>query len=239
MSDLRNLVKKNVQDLRERLSLACARAGRDEDSVKLVAVTKTVDAPTARILHEHGVREFGENRVQRAEEKVSALSDLDIRWHMIGHLQRNKAKKAVQLFSMIHSIDSVRLATAVNEQSIKSATVTDVLIQVNVSGEESKFGLPPDQLLPLLKEASGMEGVRIKGLMTMAPFYDDPEECRPCFRALRELRDDAAGAGIENVEMTHLSMGMTSDFEVAIEEGADIIRVGSALFRGIVPATQH
>jgi len=239
MSDVAALLRNNLEGVQDCIRTACRKAGRAEDAVTLVAVTKTVDAATARMLHELGVRELGENRVAQAEEKAAALSDLDVRWHMIGHLQRNKVKKALPLFALIPSVDSLRLAKAIDEQAQKRGASADVLIQANTSGEESKFGLPPEEGLSLLKAASGMRGLRVKGLMTMAPFYDDPEDCRPCFRALRELRDEIAKAGMENVEMRHLSMGMTNDFEVAIEEGADIIRVGSALFRGIVPATQH
>ncbi|MEW6358583.1 MAG: YggS family pyridoxal phosphate-dependent enzyme [Planctomycetota bacterium] len=239
MGDVAALLKENLANVRGRMSAACQRAGRPADSVALVAVTKTVDAATARMLYDLGVRDFGENRVPQAEEKAAALSGLDIRWHMIGHLQRNKVKKALPLFGMIHSVDSLRLAKEIDKEAQKRGSAIDVLIQANTSGEESKFGLAPGDALPLVKEAAGMAGLRVRGLMTMAPFYDNPEDCRPCFRALRELRDEIAKAGIENVEMKHLSMGMTNDFEVAIEEGADIVRVGSALFRGIVPATQH
>jgi len=234
--DIRKLVENNLADVRRRIAEACERAGRAADEVTLVAVTKTVEVDVIRMLHELGVRDFGENRVAQAEERIAALSDLDARWHMIGHLQRNKAKKAVPLFPVIHSIDSLRLARAVSEQAAKQGRVAEGLIQVNTSGEESKFGLEPDEVRAVHKETGGLEGLRVVGLMTMAPFYDDPEQCRPCFRALRELRDELAG---EDASLTHLSMGMTNDFEVAIEEGADLIRVGSALFHGIVPATQH
>ncbi|NOZ20120.1 MAG: YggS family pyridoxal phosphate-dependent enzyme [Planctomycetes bacterium] len=239
MSDIAARLKENLADVRERMSAACRGAGRPDDAVTLVAVTKTVDAATTRMLYDLGVRELGENRTSQAEEKAAALSDLDIRWHMIGHLQRNKVKKALPIFGMIHSVDSLRLAREIDKEARKRGMIMDVLIQANTSGEESKFGLAPEEALSLVKEAAGMAGLRVKGLMTMAPFYDNPEDCRPCFRALRELRDETAKAGIEKIDMKYLSMGMTNDFEIAIEEGADIVRVGSALFRGIVPATQH
>lgn len=239
MTDPRELVQKNLEDVRRRMAAACLRRGRPQDSVTLVAVTKTVDAAAARALYDLGVRDFGENRIQQAEEKIAALSGLDIRWHMIGHLQRNKARDVVQRFAMIHSVDSLRIAEAIAEQARKRQTVARVLIQVNVSGEETKSGIASEEAGGMARDVARLDGLRLEGLMTMAPFCEDPEDCRPCFRRLRELRDEIAAAGIEGAEMKHLSMGMTNDFEVAIEEGADLIRVGSALFHGIIPPTPH
>ncbi|MBM4048589.1 MAG: YggS family pyridoxal phosphate-dependent enzyme, partial [Planctomycetes bacterium] len=221
----------NLAGVRARMAAACARAGRATESVRLVAVTKTVSPDAARALFELGVPDLGENRVQQAEEKVAALSGLGIRWHMIGHLQRNKVKKAVEIFEMIHSVDSFRLAEEINKQCERRNRPMPVLIEVNVSGEATKSGVAPGQLRELVTRAAQLPFVRVQGLMTMAPIAQNPEDVRPVFRRLRELRDELAS--VPNAELKELSMGMTQDFEVAIEEGATMIRVGTALFQGL------
>jgi len=228
---MKETIERNLAAVRAGMAAACARAGRTTESVRLVAVTKTVSPDAARALFEMGVPDLGENRVQQAEEKVAALPGLGIRWHMIGHLQRNKVKKAVEIFEMIHSVDSFRLAEEINKHCERRNRPMPVLIEVNVSGEATKSGVAPDQLRELVTRAAQLPFVRVQGLMTMAPLVQNPEDVRPVFRRLRELRDELAS--VPNVELKELSMGMTQDFEVAIEEGATMIRVGTALFQGL------
>lgn len=223
----------NLREVRERIADACGRAGRGPDDVRLVAVTKTVDAGAARALVELGVTDIGENRVQEAQRKHEALSDLEVTWHMIGHLQRNKVKYAFRIFTLIHSVDSLRLGRAISKRGEFEGRTMPVLVQVNVSGEESKHGLPADSAADAIREMAGLPRLAVRGLMTMAPFVDDAETVRPVFARLRELSEQVAGLDLPGVEITDLSMGMTQDYEVAVEEGATLVRIGSALFRGV------
>jgi pyridoxal phosphate enzyme (YggS family) len=225
MSDIRY----NLQKIEERIRLACLRANRDPGEVKIVAVTKTV--PPERIQEgiEAGISALGENRVQEAQTKYPIIGDA-VQWHMIGHLQTNKVKKAVEIFHLIHSVDSLRLAERINKCALDIGKIQDILIQVNVSGEESKFGLVPEALEDILEEVSHLPGIRVRGLMTIAPMIHDPEAARPYFVKLRELAKGAAEAKISGITMDYLSMGMSGDFEVAVEEGANIVRVGTAIF---------
>lgn len=220
-------IRRNLESVRARISSAAARAGRRAEEVTLVAVTKTVGPEEVRALHDLGVRDFGENRVQELLRKQEALAGLDLRWHLIGHLQTNKVRKVVGGVALMHSLDSIRLAEALDREAAARQATLDCLAEVNVSGEETKGGVSPDWLGPLLDAAAGMAHLRVAGLMTMAPLADDPQTTRPVFRRLRDLRDRHAGA---HPQLTRLSMGMTRDFDVAIEEGADLIRVGTALF---------
>ena len=224
-------IQRNLEALKERISAAAKRSGRASEAVRMVAVTKTVGIEDARGLYEAGVRDLGENRIQEARRKMSALDDLDIAWHMIGHLQTNKANKVAGMFALIHSVDSLRLAQALNTAGERLDAVTEILMQINVSGEESKSGFKPDQFAEALDAIDDLPRLKVSGLMTMAPFVDDPEEARPVFAGLREVRDRYKENTPLNVALDYLSMGMTQDFEVAIEEGADIIRIGTALFR--------
>ena len=225
-------LRRNLDDVRQRMAAACERAGRKRDDVLLVAVTKTVGAGTVRALQELGTTDVGENRVQEARTKSESLGGtLGLRWHMIGHLQTNKARHALRLFELIHSLDSARLAAEIDRRSEQTGRVVPILVQCNTSGEESKFGVPPDGLAALLDAVAPLEHLRVEGLMTMAPFVDDPEATRPVFAALRELAEGARAA--TGLPLPHLSMGMTQDFEVAIEEGATLVRIGSALYRGL------
>ena len=207
------------------------RAGRSPDGVKLIAVTKTVEIEKIQEAVDIGLRIFGENRVQEAQKKVpclkSGVSDSGIEWHLIGHLQQNKAKYAVRLFDLIHTIDSVELAEEINRQAEKIDKIQKALVQIKLSGEETKHGVSEEDFLSLLKRVKGMKNIQLKGLMAIPPFFDDPEKTRPYFRRLRELRDKAEKAGCE---LKELSMGMSNDFEVAIEEGATMVRIGTALF---------
>ena len=218
-----------LQEVEKRIAAACKRSGRDRSEVTLVAVSKTKPVEDIRAFYDLGLRQFGENRPQELRDKTDALPP-DTIWHMIGHLQRNKVKYVVGRAALIHSVDSLPLAEAISQEALKRQRVADVLIEVNVAGEESKFGLSGEECLLFVREAAKLPGLRICGLMTIAPFVDDPEENRPVFRALKQLSVDIARENIDNVTMYVLSMGMTNDYEVAIEEGATIVRIGTALF---------
>jgi len=214
-------IETNIREVQRRIARACERSHRLPEEITLVAVTKGVGAQAIRTAFDCGIRNFGENRVQEAEDKIAQLSDLkpDVTWHMVGHLQSNKARRAVDLFDIIHSIDSVRLAEVLNRRVEKPLPV---LLEVNVSGEATKGGFSVGEIALAVNEIRQMPNLQVMGLMTVAPFVADPEEVRPVFRKLRELRDSL---GLE-----HLSMGMTDDFEVAIEEGATMLRIGRAIF---------
>ena len=219
----------NIEKIKQRIAAACARAGRDPHSVALMAVTKTVT--TERILQavDAGVTLLGENYVQEAREKHELLGGR-ARMHLIGHLQTNKAKYAVRLFDCVHSVDRLELAQELDRRAKAVNRTVDILIEVNVSGEETKNGVSPAQARELIGRIAGLENLSVRGLMTMAPYSDDPETSRPYFQALRNLRDDIVREGIPRVRMEELSMGMTDDFEVAIEEGSTIVRIGRAIF---------
>ena len=224
-------LEKNLQSITARIAAACERARRSPDDVTLVAVTKTVTTEVVRELVALRVRDIGENRIQEAAHKRTAIPDQSVRWHMIGHLQSNKVKDALKLFNLIHSIDSVHLAEALEARAAFQNIRAPILIQVNVSGEESKYGFPRETAITQVRRIAEFPHISIQGLMTMAPLVEDAESVRPVFRALREIRDEIASLGLPDVEMRHLSMGMTQDFEVAIEEGATLVRIGTALFR--------
>src|SRR5208283_2588448 len=208
----------NTSVILKKMSHAATCAGRSPDGVKLIAVTKTVGIEKIKEAVDIGLRIFGENRVQEAQRKIpgleSVVSDPGLEWHLIGHLQKNKAKYAVGLFGLIHTIDSVELAEEVNRQAEKIDKIQKVLVQVKLSGEETKHGVSEEDLLTLLKRVTGMKNLQLKGLMTMPPFFEDPEKTRPYFRQLRELSDEARKEGCD---LTELSMGMSHDFEAAIE----------------------
>ncbi len=208
-----------------RIAEAAIRSGRDPGAVRLIAVTKTVGLETVRRAAALGIEDFGENRVQDAAEKVAAMPGL--RWHFIGHLQSNKVKEVLPAYALIHSLDRLSLAEALQDQAKKVRSPAEVLIQVNVSGEQSKFGLAPGELPVFLEKIAAFDQVKVKGLMTMAPYLEDPEETRSYFRQLRLLRDANQKVGLS---LPELSMGMTNDFLVAVEEGATMVRIGSALF---------
>jgi hypothetical protein len=192
-------------------------------------VTKTVDPFRIQEALDAGVHVLGENRVQEARDKMQRIGG-GAQWHLIGHLQRNKVRQAVALFEMIHSVDSVRLAEALDGESRRQGKVMPVLLQVNVSGEASKFGVGEAEVPGLVRALAGMENLSLQGLMTIPPYSEHPEDARPDYRRLRELRDGLAELGLPGMELPHLSMGMTQDFEVAVEEGATMVRIGTALF---------
>jgi len=219
----------NLQLIRERLAAAARRAGREPDSVRLVAVSKTVDLERLREAVAAGQREFGENYLQEAKGKIAALGE-GLVWHFIGHLQRNKAKAAVELFHLIHSVDRLPLAEALDAAAARLGKVQDILLQVNLAGEETKSGVAPEALPALWEEVSRLPHLRVRGLMTMPPWLPDPEAVRPYFRSLRELRDRLRATYPPAAGLTELSMGMTGDFEAAVEEGATLVRIGTAIF---------
>ena len=219
-----NMVIENLTKVRGRIREAALRVGRDPHSVTLVAVTKQAEIDGVREAIEFGVTDIGENRVKDAAQKRELLDSHILNWHMIGHLQSKKAKDAVRIFSVIHSVDTLKLACAIDKEAGKSGKVQDILIEVNVSGEKSKFGIAPGALGGFLKEAGHLKNINIAGVMTMAPFTDDAGRARPCFRELKKLADAH--------NLKEISMGMTQDFEVAVEEGATMVRIGSAIFRG-------
>ena len=224
-----SLISENIQSVEERIRAACARAGRSRDEVTLICVTKTMPVEDLRQAYDAGQRSFGENRVQEINDKFPQLPS-DIQWHMIGHLQRNKVKYLMDKAVMIHSVDSAALAQTISKEAVKAGRVMDILLEVNAAEEESKFGLTCADVLPLVREIAPLPGIHICGLMTVAPFTDDPETNRVFFKKLRDLSVDIGRESIDNVSMHILSMGMTGDFEVAIEEGATHIRVGTAIF---------
>jgi pyridoxal phosphate enzyme (YggS family) len=223
------MIADNIHSVETRIQNACERAGRNRDDVTLICVTKTMPVEDLRQAYDAGQRCFGENRVQEINDKFPRLPD-DIKWHMIGHLQTNKVRYLMDKAVMIHSVDSAHLARAISKEAVKAGRVMDILLEVNAAGEESKFGLSREEVLPLVKDIASLPGIHICGLMTVAPFTDDPETNRVFFRNLRELAVDIDRQSIDNVSMAVLSMGMTGDFEVAIEEGATHIRVGTAIF---------
>ncbi|MHC4713767.1 MAG: YggS family pyridoxal phosphate-dependent enzyme [Planctomycetota bacterium] len=227
------LLESNYRDVMNRGEAAAARAGRPPGSWRLVAVTKTVSAEVAAALLELGARELGENRVQELVSKRAALAGRGGVWHMIGHLQRNKVRKVAGEVAFIHSVDSRRLADEIQRVAASRGVRQEVLLEINVAAEESKFGVSPQEAAVLAAEINGLGNVALAGLMTMAPIVGDPEETRPLFARLRLLGEEMATQGFFDREPFELSMGMTQDFEVAIEEGATIVRVGSALFRGL------
>ena len=223
-------VSEKIGRIRERIAAAAARAGRNPAEVRIMGVTKTVSDERIREAIAAGIEVIGENYVQEAKRKIELLGK-SVEWHLIGHLQTNKAKYAVRLFDMIHSVNRMSLAEELNRRAAAAGIFCRILIEVNLGGEESKSGAPPDEAPGLIRAiAAGMPNLSIQGLMTMAPWYDDPEKARPCFAGLRALRDRIISENIPNIAMRELSMGMTDDFEVAVEEGATIVRIGRAIF---------
>ena len=224
------LIAENIARVRERIAAACQRAGRGPEDVKLVAVTKTVPPDRIRLAYGAGLRDFGENRVQEAAAKRPALSDLTVTWHLIGHLQSNKAKPARELFHWVHSVDSLRVAEKLHQSAVCSGDRLPVLLEVNLGGEATKAGVSENEVIPLVEQISPLETLQLCGLMGIPPFFENPEHARPFFRRLRQLAREVEARGVPNVSMQELSMGMSHDFEVAIEEGATTVRVGTAIF---------
>jgi hypothetical protein len=219
-----------LEKVLERIQQSAHRCGRSVDSVHLIAVSKTMPVDVVQAAIAAGVTDLGENYIQEAREKVNALAASPVNWHFIGHLQSNKAKYAVRLFDLIHSVDSLKLARELNKYAQKIDKAQSILVQVNVAKEESKSGVYVEGTIELLKNISQLENIAVKGLMTMPPYFNAPEKVRPFFVALRRLRDQIEAEDIPNISMDELSMGMTGDFEAAIEEGATMVRIGTAIF---------
>ncbi len=223
------MIQEHLRHVEEKICQACDRSGRDRDDVTLIAVSKTKPIEDLKEAYRCGTRYFGENKVQEIMEKYPQMPG-DVKWHMIGHLQRNKVKYIVDKVAMIHSVDSLRLAQTIQTEAAKEQVTIPILLEVNVAGEESKFGLSVEEVIPLTEQISTMKNIHIQGLMTIAPYVDDPEENRWVFRELKKISVDIEEKNIDNVDMYVLSMGMTGDYEVAIEEGATMIRVGTGIF---------
>lgn len=223
------MVKENLEQVRKNIENACAKAGRNVSEVTLISVSKTKPVPMLQEAYDAGSRNFGENKVQEIMDKYEALPS-DIRWHMIGHLQRNKVKYIVDKVYLIHSVDSLRLAEEISAQAEKKQVDVDVLVEVNIAQEESKFGTDRDEAINLVEAISNLPHIHVKGLMTIAPFVENPEDNRKYFRQIKELSVDISRKNIDNISMDVLSMGMTGDYMVAIEEGATMVRVGTGIF---------
>lgn len=223
------MIRENLEEVRERIRLACERSGRRVEDVTLISVSKTKPVEMLKEAYEAGSRDFGENHVQEILEKHGQMPE-DVRWHMIGHLQKNKVRQVIDKVVLIHSVDTVGLAEQIEKEAAKRDLDIDILLEVNVAGEESKFGFCPEEVEEAVRKISLLPHVHIKGLMTIAPFVVNSEDNREVFKKLYNLYVDIRGKNIDNVSMSVLSMGMTGDYEVAIEEGATMIRVGTGIF---------
>ena len=228
------MIKDNIFKIKERIAQACSKVKRDPQEITVVAVAKGRTIDEIKEALDAGIKDIAENKVQEALLKYPHLTQQSIRWHMVGHLQTNKVKDTLKMFDLIHSLDSLHLAQETDKQAAKINKIQDILLEVNASGETSKFGLKPEETIGIIHEISEFKNINIRGLMTIAPLVDNPEESRPYFRKLRDLRDRINELTRQNRrnELNILSMGMTDDFEVAIEEGADMVRLGRAIFGG-------
>jgi len=225
-----SMISANIDRVRERIAAACGRSGRRPEEITLVAVTKTFPPERIREAVRAGISDIGENYVQELLPKREALAGEEIRWHFIGHLQSNKVRSVAAWVTMVHALESRSLARELDVRAASAGRTIDTLVEVNTTGEESKYGIAPDQVLPFVRSLEEFTRIRICGLMTIGPFLPDPEGSRPMFRLLRELRETLSRHRQQNLEPVHLSMGMTGDFEVAVEEGATLLRLGTALF---------
>lgn len=223
------MLKENLAQVEENINKACERAGRRRDDVTLIAVSKTKPVEMLQEIYDAGIRVFGENKVQELVDKYEVLP-ADIKWQMIGHLQRNKVKYIIDKVDLIHSVDSIRLAETIDKEAEKKGITANILIEVNVAKEDTKFGLMPEDVDDFVEQLANYKHIQVKGLMTIAPFVSDPEENRPIFARLRELSVDIGKKNVDNINMSVLSMGMTNDYQVAIEEGATMVRVGTGIF---------
>lgn len=223
------MIQENIRDVKEKIKAACERSGRNPDEVTLIAVSKTKPVSMLKEAYDAGCRDFGENKVQELVEKWEQMPK-DIRWHMIGHLQRNKVKYIVDKVYLIHSVDSLKLAQEISKEAVKKGITVNILIEVNVAEEESKFGITCSEVPSLIKEIAKLPGIVIKGLMTIAPYVENAEENRQYFEKLWQIYVDTIYKNIDNVYMENLSMGMTGDYEVAVTEGATYVRVGTGIF---------
>jgi len=226
------MIKDNLNLVRDKIKRAAQKAGRNTEDIVLVCVTKEADINAMREAIDSGITDIGENTIQAAAAKYKLLGPkAGIRRHFIGHLQTNKAKNAVRIFDLIHSVDSLHLAEAIQKEAEKIGKMQSILLQVNISGEDSKYGLAPKEAEGAVVAISKMKNLMLLGLMTIAPYSDTPEDSRPHFKELKNMRDKLSSRNCDNVDIKHLSMGMSGDFEVGVEEGADIVRIGSAIFK--------
>lgn len=223
------MIGDNLAHVRQNIEKACGTAGRSKETVTLIAVSKTKPVPMLMEVYNEGVREFGENKVQELVDKYEVMPK-DIKWHMIGHLQSNKVKYIIDKVSLIHSVDSLKLAEEISRQALKKQVEVSVLIEVNVAGEDTKFGVKPEDAEALIRQIAFLPGIHIRGLMTIAPYVEEAEENRQYFAKLRQISVDINNKNIDNVNMNVLSMGMTGDYMVAVEEGASYVRVGTGIF---------
>lgn len=223
-------IKENIDGILERIANVCERSGRNPEDITLIAVSKTVNADRAREAVEGGILNLGENRVQELTDKYEKLSDIDVKWHMIGHLQKNKVKYIIDKVELIHSVESVELANEIDKRAAKNNLKANILVELNIGEEESKFGIGEENVYDFIKSLEQFENINVLGIMTVAPFAEAPEEIRWVFKKMKVIFDKLSSMNIKNSNMKFLSMGMTNDFEIAIEEGANIIRIGTALF---------
>lgn len=223
------MLKENLTKVEENIQKACDKAGRKRSEVTLIAVSKTKPVEMLQEIYDEGIREFGENKVQEMCEKMELMPQ-DIKWNMIGHLQTNKVKYIIGKTSLIHSVDSLKLAEEIQKQAVKHDVTADILVEVNIANEESKFGISKDEAIQMVRDIAKLDHLKIKGLMTIAPFVENPEDNRLYFREIKQLSVDINNQNIDNVSMDVLSMGMTGDYMVAIEEGATMVRVGTGIF---------
>lgn len=222
-------ITQNIDEINARIARAAERSGRKKEDILLLAVTKTIDIPRIKQAVDYGLTQLGENKVQEIMDKYGTLGS-DVKWHLIGHLQTNKVKYIIDKVDFIHSVDSIKLAQEINKRAEQKNKVMNILIEVNIAEEESKFGVKPEEIENLIAEISQMKNICVKGLMTVAPFVENSEENRNCFSQMRQLLVDINAKNMNNVNMDVLSMGMTGDYEVAIEEGATIVRIGTGIF---------
>ena len=222
-------IRDNISMISQDISDICKRTGKAPESITIIAVTKTVDTDRINYAIECGIKNIGENKVQEVMAKFDNIEG-NVNWHLIGHLQTNKVKYIIDKVALIHSVDSIGLAEEISRRAEKAGLIKDILIQVNVAEEETKFGIAYEEIDSIIEQLSKLPGIRVKGLMTIAPYFEDTEQVRPVFRKLKEKFDLLAKAGIPNVEMKYLSMGMTNDYRQAIEEGSNMVRVGTGIF---------
>lgn len=223
-------IKDNIDNIIQRVVASAERAGRNPQDITVIAVSKTVDAARAREAVEGGLINLGENKVQEMVSKYEQLPNLDIRWHMIGHLQKNKVKYIIDKAELIHSVESIDLANEINKRAIQHGLIAKILIELNIAKEESKFGINDENVYEFIKSLEQFKNLKVMGLMTVAPNSENPEEIRWVFKRMKEIFDNISGMKISNTDMKYLSMGMTNDFEIAIEEGSNIVRIGTAIF---------
>lgn len=223
-------IKENIDKIMKRVEASAVRAGRDPKDITVIAVSKTVDASRAKEAVESGLVNLGENKVQELVSKYEALHDMGIKWHMIGHLQKNKVKYIIDKAELIHSVEDIELANEINKRAAKNGLTANILIELNIAKEESKFGIDDENVYEFVKELEQFENIRVMGLMTVAPNSENPEDIRWVFKKMKEIFENIKSMDLKNTDMKYLSMGLTNDFEIAIEEGSNIVRIGTAIF---------